>query len=175
METDYAEQNRRFVARLEKMLGEQGDRGERAALRRWWSESTRGYALPVLGRLGALDEWSATNPRLLVAALFAENPRHDQGSRGIGSTCLALGRKADGEPVYEAHFRRLLSAESLDDLGDQLHRAIRRAAREPVSVNYEQLLSDLRQWRTNRERVKTRWAMQFWRAEPAETEEPAAS
>lgn len=170
METEYSEQNRRFISHLEKILGDKGDRGDRAGLRRWWSASTRGYAFPVLGRLGALDEWNATNPRLLVAALFAEHPQHNPKMRGIGATCLEFGRKADGERVYEAHFRRLLSCESLDDLGEQLHRAVRRAAREPVGVNYEELLSNLRQWRNNRQRVKTRWAMQFWQAEPAETE-----
>jgi CRISPR type I-E-associated protein CasB/Cse2 len=136
------------------------DRGHRAALRRFWSDATRHDAFPVLGRLSAIGN----EPRSLVAALYAEHPHHSPSARSLGQTCL---RVAGGDTdSYEAHFRRLLASQDLDDLATQVHRAIRRASREGAGlpVNYLQLLKDLALWRGYRDRVRTRWAQDFWQA-----------
>jgi CRISPR system Cascade subunit CasB len=171
--TDYQKQNEDFVAALIKVCA---DRGLRAAMRRWWSEGTRHYAYPILGKLFALDDERKT----LVAALYAVHakdsaPAHVSGAHSIGSAALKLAggsASANGFDSMERHFRRLLAAETLDDLGRQLHRLIKRLEREAIPLDYARLLGDLRQFRNNPESVKTRWAVAFWQA-PAEQPAPA--
>lgn len=151
---------------LKELIRACDDRGKRAALRRWWSPATRAYAYPVLGGLRAIDNM----PKTLTAALYAVHPNHSESARSIGQTCLRLG----GDPeAYEAHFRRLLASSSLDDLGEQLHRAVKRASRNgsPLPVNYARLLRDLRLWDRGRwDAVKIRWAQDFWQAPSEELE-----
>lgn len=162
---DYLKQNEDFVASLAKLCA---DRGHRAALRRWWSAGTRHYAYPILGRLFALDDERKT----LLAALYAVHskdsaPAHVSGGMNIGSAALKLGggsSSANGFDSMERHFRRLLAADDLEDLGQQLHRLVKRLERESISLDYARLLGDLRQFRTNPEAVKTRWALAFWQA-----------
>jgi CRISPR system Cascade subunit CasB len=171
--TDYQKQNEDFVAALIKVCA---DRGLRAAMRRWWSEGTRHYAYPILGKLFALDD----DRKTLVVALYSvhvkdSKPAHVSGAHSIGSAALKLAggsASANGFDSMERHFRRLLAAETLDDLGPQLHRLIKRLEREAIPLDYARLLGDLRQFRNNPESVKTRWAVAFWQA-PAEQPAPA--
>ena len=166
--TDYQKQNEDFVASLARVCA---DRGHRAALRRWWSEGTRHYAYPILGKLFALDD----DRKTLVAALYSvhskdSTPAHVSGANSIGSVALKLGggsTSANGFDSMERHFRRLLAAESLDNLGQQLHRLVKRLERESIPLDYARLLGDLRQFRNSPESIKTRWALAFWQA-PAE-------
>jgi CRISPR type I-E-associated protein CasB/Cse2 len=170
---DYQQQNEDFVAALVSTCK---DRGHRAALRRWWSESTRHYAYPVLGKLNAIDR----EAKRLVAALYAEHSKdgtatHVPGGHSIGSAALKLGgnsTQSDAFPSMERHFRRLLSADSLDVLAPQLHRLVKRLERESIPLDYTRLLGELRQFRNNPENVKTRWATAFWQA-PTEPATPA--
>jgi CRISPR type I-E-associated protein CasB/Cse2 len=170
---DYQKQNEDFVSRL---TGICRDRGHRACLRRWWSEGTRHYAYPVLGNLSILDD----DRKILLAALHAvhskdSGPAHVSGGHSIGSAALKLGgnsTQADAFPSMERHFRRLLSADTLEDLGPQLHRLVKRLERESISLDYARLLGDLRQFGKNPEAVKTSWALAFWQAP---TEQPAST
>jgi CRISPR system Cascade subunit CasB len=170
---DFQQQNEAFVSRLVESCK---DRGHRAALRRWWSDGTRHYSLPVLGRLFALDD----EPKTIVAALYASHageslPAHVSGGNSIGRAALKLGggsTNADGFDSMERHFRRLLAAGDLDDLAPQLHRLVKRLEREAIPLDYVTLLSDLRQFRNNPQKVKTRWALHFWQAPNSEL--PAA-
>ena len=153
-------ENQKFLNQLIRACE---DRGQRAALRRYWSPATRHDAFPVLGRLRAIGN----EPRTLVAGLFAEHPHHSDAARSLGQTCL---RVAGGEVEnYESHFRRLLSCDDLADLAVQVHRAIKRASREAAGlpVNYLRLLKDFAFWRDYRDNVKTRWAQDFWQAPAA--------
>lgn len=162
---DFQQHNEAFVSRLVETCK---DRGQRACLRRWWSDGTRHYALPVLGRIFALDD----ERKSIVAALYAvhageSSPAHISGGNSIGKAALKLGggsTNADGFDSMERHFRRLLSAGDLDDLAQQLHRLVKRLERESIPLDYGLLLSDLRQFRNNAEKVKTRWALHFWQA-----------
>jgi CRISPR system Cascade subunit CasB len=172
---DYQKQNDDFVASLTKVCA---DRGLRAALRRWWSEGTRHYAYPILGKLFALDD----DRKTIVAALYAIHSKdsahaHVSGANSIGSAALKLAggsASANGFDSMERHFRRLLAADDLEDLGQQLFRLVKRLERSSPSIplDYARLLGDLRQFRNNPEAVKTRWAIAFWQA-PAEQPSPA--
>ena len=157
--------NQKFLSDLTRACE---DRGQSAALRRYWSEATRHDAFPVLGRLRAIGN----DPRSFVAALYAVHPHHSDSARSLGQTCL---RVAGGEVEnYETHFRRLLSCDELEDLAGQVYRVIRRASREGAGlpVNYLRLLKDFAFWRDYRESVKTRWAQDFWQAPAAANLDP---
>lgn len=151
-----------FIYRLSKVIE---DRGKRAALKRYWSPSTRHLAYPVLGGLGALDD----SRKAILTALYAENPDHREGI-GIGEAARMLGDPKDGVHPYDRHFRRLLACTELGrtenpgDLAVQLHRLIRRLAREAVGLDYADLLKRLNFWSGSSESVKVRWASQFWQS-----------
>jgi len=146
-----------------KIINACKDRGTRAELRRYWSATTRHYAYPHLGHLGALGEHK--KPDAITAALYAVNPNHIHGT-SFGSACHKLAGDA-GFESFERHFRRLLASENLEDVADQLHRILKRMERKSIELDYEKLLWNLRNWNKKSEDVKTRWAGDFWQA-PAE-------
>jgi CRISPR type I-E-associated protein CasB/Cse2 len=163
------EQNQSFIARLVALCE---DRGHRAALRRWWSEPTRSHALPVLGRLGALDD----GRRALTAALYAIHhrdgaPAHDAGGLGLGSAARKLAGGRSDAPEFEAmerHFRRLLAADDLDDLTPRLQHLVRRLQQQGIAFDYVRLLGELRWFEKDPQSVRTHWAMAFWQAPAGE-------
>lgn len=163
METDTQQE---FRSHLERIVA---DRGNRAALRRYWSPTTRHQAYPLLGQLGALrDERKA-----ILAALFAEHPEAQTG-QSVGKAALRLGERRDGEHPYDRHFRRLLACDSLDDLAQQLHRLVKRLQREGIGLDYAELHKNLNFWANYRESVKVRWAADFWQAPIAQINTEAA-
>jgi len=170
---DYQIKNEEFITALTGLLH---DRGLVANLRKWWSPATRYFAYPVLGRLRALGD----DRKILIAALFAVHatagrPPHSAGGASIGKAALTLagGLKGAGFGSMEKHFRRLLAANDLADLGLQLHRLVKRLERESIPLDYARLLSDLRQFGKSPERIKTNWALDFWQAaEPTTPDSP---
>lgn len=150
-----------FIKRL-KTITE--DRGKRAALRKYWSPTTRHLAYPVLGYLNALGDERKT----ITAALFAEHPEHREDI-SVGKAALFLGDRKEGEHPYDRHFRRLLACDDITDLGQQLHRLIKRLAREGKGLDYADLHKRLNFWANYREEVKLRWASDFWQAPHLET------
>lgn len=153
----HEESNAQFIAQLAKLCD---DRGHSASLRRYWSDTTRHQAMPILGRLGAIgDERKST-----VVALYAVHSNHAEGS-GIGRAALRLGDRKDGDHPYDRHFRRLLACDALDDLAPQLHRLVMRLSREGIPLDYAKLLKELHFWSAGySESVKTTWAKEFWQA-----------
>jgi CRISPR system Cascade subunit CasB len=141
---------------VQKLVATCRDRGSSAELRRYWSPATRHYAFPVLGRIGVASPRSAD---AVTAALYALNPRHDVGGLRPGQ---ALQRFAGGEDSFDAHVRRLLASDDLDDVADQLQRLFVRLDREGISLDYNRLLWDLRNWAKQSEDVKTRWGQDYW-------------
>jgi CRISPR system Cascade subunit CasB len=134
------------------------DRGAAAELRRYWSPATRHYAFAVLGRIGV------TNPRssdAFTAALYALNPRHAAGGLRVGQALQKFGGSKDSDS-FDAHVRRLLASDDLEDVADQLQRLFVRLDREGISLDYIRLLWDLRNWPKKSEEVKTRWGQDYW-------------
>jgi CRISPR system Cascade subunit CasB len=141
---------------IKKVVSACRDRGSSAELRRYWSPATRQYAFPVLGRIGV------TNPRsadAFTAALYALNPRHAAGGPRPGQ---ALKKFANGEESFDAHVRRLLACDALDEVAEQLQRLFVRLGREGIALDYNRLLWDLRSWAKKSEDIKTRWGQDYW-------------
>ena len=150
------ETQNQFIKRLQAAVA---DRGNRAALRRYWSPTTRHQAYPTLGQLGALRD----NRKTMLAALYAEHPEHKIG-QSVGKAALRLGERKDGNHPYDQHFRRLIACDSLDDLAKQLHRLAKRLQREGIGLDYAELHKNLNYWENYSEDVKVRWAADFWQA-----------
>ncbi len=141
---------------IQKLVAACRDRGASAELRRFWSTATRHYAFPVLGRIGVGSPRSAD---AVTAALYSLNPRHTAGGLRPGQ---ALQRFAGGEESFDAHVRRLLASDDLDDVADQLQRLFVRLDGEGIALDYNRLLWDLRNWAKKSEDVKTRWGQDYW-------------
>ncbi|MCP5535197.1 MAG: type I-E CRISPR-associated protein Cse2/CasB [Akkermansiaceae bacterium] len=159
MSTDNKPNHADFIKRLQKITD---DRGNRAALRKYWSPTTRHQAYPILGLLGALGDERKT----ITAALFAEHPEHRENI-SVGKAALLLGDRKDGDHPYDRHFRRLLACDDLTDLGQQLHRLIKRISREGIGLDYADLHKRLNFWANYRDEVKLYWAADFWQASEA--------
>lgn len=169
MKTETTPTNEPFIDHLLKVCS---DRGYCVELRRYWSPTTRHYAYPILGRMGALDE--SKLPDAITAALYAENSNHRLGGLSLGQALLRLAGgsiKADGFESFERHFKRLLACDAgdLEEVGQQLRCLLQRLERENISLDYNQLLWNLRNWRSKSEKVKIKWAKDFWQA-PSENE-----
>lgn len=147
-----------YIVRLTSALND-NHRGDRAALRRYWSPTTRHQSYPILGKLSALGD----DRKTILCALFAEHPLHKTGNT-IGKAALYLGDRKDGDHPFDKHFRRLLACDDLTDLGTQLHRFVKRLSRESIALDYAALHRDLNFWVNYSDRVKLDWAAQFWQA-----------
>jgi len=158
----------------EKVIGQVvnlcADRGASAMLRRYWSDTTRHYAYPVLARLPVSG---FDTPDALAAALYAVNPNHRSGGLRPGQALSRLASDGDIKS-FERHFRRLLASETLDEVAGQLHRLFKRLERETIALDFNCLLWDLRNWRKDRDGVRTRWATDFW-LKPGEIDATEAS
>ena len=132
------------------------ERGAAAELRRYWSPATRHYAFPVLGRIRVRDPRS---PDAITAALYATNPNHKPGGLRPGK---ALQQFARGEESFDAHVRRLLASDSLEEVGSQLQRLFVRLEGTGIALDYNRLLWDLRNWSSHSEDVKTAWGKDYW-------------
>lgn len=163
---------------IDQLISVCKDRGYAAELRRFWSPTTQHHSYSPLGLLRVFDGSDsrshprvADNAKAITAALYAVNSRHVPGGQSIGSACNRLAGDA-GFDAFERHFRRLLASDSLEEVGDQLHRIFKRMDRESITLDYNRVLKDLRNWPKWSESVKTRWAMDFWKT-PSDIAAPA--
>lgn len=119
--------------------------------------------------------------RLLVAGLFALHPHHGPtrpgGRAGNMGTVFARLRRVRGSSGSLDHrFVALLEAHR-EDLPGHLRRAMGLARSAEVSVDWAQLLADLRLWNHLRQLVQRAWATEYWadaEARSAEDGEGAA-
>lgn len=126
------------------------NRGAMADLRCALTDTRRHRAWPWLAAVGGIE-----NPAIeAVAGLYAYHP--DESTRdNMGATC----RKLSGEHnSFDGRFRRLLACDRAD-ICEHLRPVVLAAKAKGIPVNYEMLLVDLTVWG---ERVKARWAKQYW-------------
>lgn len=168
-----------FVEHLRR-LGER-DRGALAALRRSLAFAPGAYppAYPVVERFAA-KEGTREALRLalyLSAGLYALNPRHH--SRRSFADALAqamIERKSDS---IERRFIALLSADA-ESLPTHLRHAVQLLAAGELGFDFTLLLDDLAVWLDpwrldDRDRVRQRWARDFYRRlAPAEDADAAS-
>jgi len=166
----FPEHLRSFLAHL-RQLEARGDRGAMSALRRGASETTRHLAWPVIRRCGGdlrHPAWTA------VGAAFALYPQPEGSpdyTSNFGATCFALAdpTRSDGKSSFDSRFRRVLAADSVEDLAKwvvQIARRAKTAKPRPAPMNYEELLTSMLLWDARdgalRERVRRDWSTTYW-------------
>ncbi len=138
------------------------DRAAMATLRRALSGEERD-TLPTYRYLGwYLPPRPKEQERcILVAALFADH----QGSiteGTLGKHLAALIRADDQkQTAVERRFTQLLTAHP-DDLPIYLRQVVSLLKSANIPINWQQLLRDVLYWETDGERIRQKWAYDFW-------------
>lgn len=161
---DYAEN---FIQHL-TVLGER-DRGALATLRHSLAFEPGTYikAFPYVERFVGASQHERDGRRLAlyaVAALYARHPY--QHPQSFASAFGVLYRQRESAPSIENRFIALLEADA-ENIFDYLRQAIGLLAAGDIGVNYISLMTDLSFWMcsgTNIDRVRQRWARDFYRA-----------
>jgi len=152
---------KRLLAYLRQLSS---DRGAMADLRCALSPARLPRAWPQLARVGGVGNRTIET----VAGLFAYHPNGtDTGN--IGTTCRRLAAE---NSTFDGRFRRLLSCDHRDEVCERLRPVVLAAKAKGVPVNYEGLFVDLRYWG---DKVKARWAREYWGAPEGEEEESEAA
>lgn len=173
----FPENVRRFLGGLRR-LEARDDRGALSALRRGASETTRHLAWPVIRQCGGdLGRNAVAWTAIGAAFAFYPQPEAKAGDgQDFGTTCHALAeptRRKDkgGKEIssFDSRFRRVLAAESAEDLAKwvvQIAKRAKAAKPRPAPINYEELLTALLYWDApngaSREGCRRRWATAYW-------------
>lgn len=170
-----------FVSRLQQYKDQ--NPGAMAALRHSLAFAPGAYqrSWAYVEPFAGLD-WKVGDARRLalyaVAGLFARNPR--QQSRSFAASLGLLFRLQDQSPSTEARFMALLGADAANVVV-YLRHAASLLASEELGCDYRQLLSDLSRWMNPQadpaglDRMRQRWAQDFYRSPRAETPEGASN
>lgn len=169
MDDGKTQQKNQIERFLDQLTSQIEDRGVMADLRHGLSRATEYRAWPHIALWGCrLDDERERRIWLTTAAGFAIHQRTaDSGNMGTVLRSLATGdgRGEKGLETFDARFRRFLTCSSAAEVCDHLAGVLRAAERKGVPINFAQLFTDLKYWG---ERVKVRWATQYWTAPPEE-------
>ncbi len=156
-------------------LAERESRGALAALRRGVGKppGTTPETFPVMVPWTAEMNRTAADTYFLVGSLFALN-QSNCADGNMGTTFGQIrGTEGEAGDSLEKRFVALLNAHS-EDLSNHLRHAVTLAGSKEVSVNWAQLITDLRHWDHPDRFIQRRWADQFWgRGSEAEEGQPA--
>jgi CRISPR type I-E-associated protein CasB/Cse2 len=119
----------------------------------------------------SVDEW----PYVLVARLYARLIQPVPRGQTLLSLYMAARHAGDPSGIWEKRFMGLL--DTPDDPERLYHelQPVTRVAREAgVALDWDTLLTDLREWDSPDRVVQRRWARQFWTAgdPPEQSEDP---
>lgn len=102
-------------------------------------------------------------PYATIAAAIAKTKAERNGNIGIGRAIAMCHEDGNNSDQAKAKLRRLLACESVDETCRILRPLFSLIeARASVNLNYAQLLTDLLNFHNNNQRVKTRWAQDFY-------------
>lgn len=157
----------RFVERTLRRCAR--DKGFAARLCRADNLDTEYQSLGDLASLGVNVEWDEDRlPHALVGAALARLKTAGDGWAGLGT---ALRHCFDEQDQGEVRLRRLLACDRLDELCAVLRPLLRLMAdKSRTPLRHADLLDELLRFPTEGQRVKLRWARNFYGA-PAPEEE----
>lgn len=170
-----SEHAQEFIGYLQSL--KERDRGALATLRHSLAFEPGAYpgAFPYVERFAgaAVHERDARRLALYaVAGLFARHSLHTAQTFAAAMGELMSRRKSDS---IEKRFIALLGADP-ENVVDYLRQSISLLAAEGVGCDYAQLLDDLSRWmnpaadQSERDRLRQRWARDFYRALQSESE-----
>ncbi|MDD2661109.1 MAG: type I-E CRISPR-associated protein Cse2/CasB [Methylococcales bacterium] len=153
---------------IEFLMHGKDDRGKMATLRKGLIAHQAQYTWPLLNPFGGVGNQYNARVIQTIAGLFAHHPNNtDKGN--FGDLCRELldddeikkMKEGKSGPISK-HFQYVLAADG-EEIFARVSRLVRRAKRDDIPVNYQQLLDDLSSWNSYRkEGIKTRWGLQFW-------------
>lgn len=164
---DYAKTSDRFVAYVYR---NKADKGKNASFKRADNPSTEQECWGELARFGVnLTNESERLPFALIGAIIAKGKGKESGEITFGSALYCAFGK-DKTAAATARLRRLLSCDDVEEVF-LVMRGILRLIQSRVSfeLDYSQLLQDLLWFNHNPQRVKARWAQDFYN-KPTEEE-----
>lgn len=172
-----SEHAERFIEHLSALR--ERDTGAMAALRHslTFDPGTYPRAFPYVERFVGADRPANDARRLAlyaVAGLFARHP--EPQNRSFAAAFGELLRKRESQSI-EQRFIALLEADA-DNILDYLRQAISLLAAEDIGLDYARLLGDLTVWMNpsaDRDRLRQRWAREFYRAAEFHAESDSAS
>lgn len=111
-------------------------------------------------------------PYATIAAAIAKAKAEHNGNIGIGRAIALCYEDGNASDQAKAKLRRLLACEAVDEVCRILRPLFSLIeAKVGLNLNYAQLLSDLLYFHSNPQRVKSRWAQDFYQR--SNTEEAA--
>lgn len=155
---------------------QQDDSGFAARLRRADNPSTEYQSWEILASFGVDLEknWQRLPYCTLGAALAKAKPERD-GTLGLGAAIAACYEDRAQSDQAKARLRRILACTSIEELCLILRPVLALIASRGVSLDFSQLLQQLL-WFSGQgqERVRTRWAQDFYHRSSEDTTQEAA-
>lgn len=161
-----------FVQYLFERICQKKDKGFAAKLKKGDNEATEIQSWEILARWVDLEKVLEVKAFGLVGAAVARSSQQKDGSYGLGKALwLSLEDKKDAESSSAAaRLRRLLSCQDRLELMRILRPTIGFLQSKEISMDYSRLLDEILLFDgdNSRERVRTRWAMEFFGQKEAE-------
>jgi len=169
-------------ALIEFLKRNQNDRGKMATLRKGLITHQAQYTWPLLHPYGGVGHQYQARVIQTIAGLFAHYPNNTDKGSNFGDICRQLLDDDEVKKIKEGesgsvskHFQYVLAADA-EEIFARVSRLVRRAKRDDIPVNYQQLQDDLTGWNSYRkEGIKTRWGLQFWTIHAEEGTDAAIS
>lgn len=148
------------------------EKGLAARLRRADNPATEYQSWDLLGRMGIdLEQDSQRLPFATVAAAIAKGKSEKNGNLRLGraiAACYEDGNKSD---QATARLRRLLACDELGELCRILRPLLSLIdSKVGQPLDFTRLLTQLRRFGYNSQRIKTQWAQEFYGQAVAPTE-----
>jgi CRISPR system Cascade subunit CasB len=142
----------------------QKDNGAAAALKRADNPATEYQSWEYLARFIDIEKDYERYPYATIASAMAKAKVAQNGTVSIGEAiarCYDDGKESN---QAKAKLRRLLACDTIDEVCRVLRPLFGLInARAEIKLNYADLLQDLRYFNLDNQRVKSRWAQNFYR------------
>ncbi len=150
----------------------QGDNGLAAALRRADNPDTEYQSWEHLASFIDLEQSRQRLPYAGVAAAIARAKAEHNGSVGIGRAIARCYDEDNQSDQAKAKLRRLLACDQTEEVCRILRPLFSLIdSKAGVQLDYARLLDDLLRFSNDSQRVKSRWAQDFYRHGDSENKE----
>ena len=139
-------------------------RGQIAQLRRTILTNPQDMAVAyryLEGRVSAVTDPWFSKVLLLSAGLFAIHKHHRGNASNLGDSLRLLKHTAGFGDSFDDRFQLLLQVEP-EQLPVVLRGFFQMLAQSNISVNYQQLITDLKHWHDSERTTQMAWARSFW-------------
>ena len=142
----------------------QKDNGAAAALKRADNPSTEYQSWEYLARFIDIDKDYERLPYAMIASALAKAKVDHNGKIHIGEAIARCYEEGNNSDQAKAKLRRLLACDSIEEVCRVLRPLFSLInSKTMIQLDYTQLLKDLYWFNADNQRVKTRWAQNFYR------------